>query len=61
LAPGPCYHGQLSVAIAVTSYIDGVGGSYNDGVTWLRSDSGHPVLTTMDRLFRVDISDNRVV
>jgi hypothetical protein len=32
-ALGRCYYGQLSVSIAVTSYIDRVGGSFNDGIT----------------------------
>jgi hypothetical protein len=45
----------------VTSYIDGVGRSFNDGITWLRGESGHPVLVTVDRLFLLDLSDNRVV
>ena len=32
--------GQLFVLIVVTNHIDGFGGSHNDGITWLRGESG---------------------
>jgi len=39
-AQGRCHFGQPSLPIAVTNHIDGFGGSLNDGITWLRGESG---------------------
>jgi hypothetical protein len=35
-----CHFGQPALPIAVTNHIDGFGGSHNDGITWLRGESG---------------------
>ena len=41
-ALGQCHFGRPFLPISVTNHIDGFDGALNDGITWLRGESGIP-------------------